>query len=309
MGVSVPITTWLRLLIGDITLSYVSFYYRIDEMQTLSSSLTYFSLGDITYTDESGTPLGAGHPNEFALDVAYSRVLSDHFSGGVSFRYIRSDILNGSPTAQSLPGNSFAADVAFYYHTTWRKHRKDSELSAGINISNIGSKISYDGGNTKEFIPTNLRLGAAYRMELDEYNELMFTADINKLLVPSVLDTTSAETSVISGMFTSFSDAPDGFTEELQEIKVSGGVEYWYNKQFAIRAGYHHENVNKGNRKYATAGVGLRFNIFSIDASYIIPMQANNPLANTIRFSLGFDLSNVGGKGGKSRGRSTHKRR
>ncbi|NPA35320.1 MAG: type IX secretion system outer membrane channel protein PorV [Chlorobi bacterium] len=299
MGASVSFTPWLRELIGDINLSYVSFYYRLDDMQTLSSSLTYFSLGDITYTDETSNVVGTGNPNEFALDVAYSRILSDQFSGGVAFRYIRSDILNGSPTAQSLPGNSFAADIAFYYHTSWKKNRKKSALSAGINISNIGSKISYDGGNTKEFIPTNLRLGAAYSMDIDEYNQVMFTADINKLLVPSVLDTTAAETSVISGIFKSFSDAPGGFSEELQEIRISGGVEYWYNKQFAIRAGYHHENENKGNRKYATAGVGLKFNMFNIDASYIIPMESNNPLANTIRFSLGFDLSQFGSSKGK----------
>ena len=308
MGASIAFTPWLRELVGDINLSYLTYFYRIDKMQVVSSSLTYFSMGDITFNDISGTVQGMGHPNEFAVDVAYSRVLSDHFSGAVVFRYIRSDLFNGGyliSGTELQAGSSFAADVAFYYRTTWGKHGKDSEFSAGINISNIGSKISYDGGNTKEFIPTNLRLGAAYRMRLDEYNELIFTADINKLLVPSIIssptDTTSTNenTSVISGMFNSFSDAPGGFSEELQEIRVSSGVEYWYNKQFAIRAGYHHESANKGNRKYATAGIGLKFNMFNIDASYIIPMQANNPLANTIRITLGFDLSKYGGKGGE----------
>ncbi len=308
MGVSFSFTPWLRALVNDINMYYLSYYYRLDEMQTLSTSLRYFSLGNISFTDEDGNVQFEGKPNEFAFDVAYARVLSDHFSGAVAFRYIRSDMSNGyssSTGAQLQAGNSFAADVAFYYTTTWTSNRKESEFSAGINISNIGSKISYDGGTTKDFIPTNLKLGAAYRIELDEYNEIMFTADINKLLVPSVLsisnDNTGGNdgTSVISGMFTSFSDAPGGFEEELQEIKVSGGIEYWYNKQFAIRAGYHHENQNKGNRKYLTAGLGLKFNVFNIDASYIIPMNANNPLANTIRFTLGFDLSNTGGKGKK----------
>jgi len=320
MGVSFSFTPWLRELVNDINMYYLSYYYRLGDMQTLSASLRYFSLGNISFTDESGNVQFEAKPNEFAFDLAYSRVLSDHFSGAVAFRYIRSDLSNnysspGGGSAQLQAGNSFAADVAFYYRTSWHKNRKESEFTAGINISNIGSKISYDGGTTKEFIPTNLKLGVAYRMELDEYNMIMATVDMNKLLVPSVLslpnDTTATNdnTSVISGMFTSFSDAPGGFSEELQEIRLSGGIEYWYNKQFALRVGYHHENVNKGNRKFATVGLGLKFNIFSIDASYIIPMQANNPLANTIRFSLGFDLSKYGGKGGSvayksNRGRS-----
>ena len=325
MGVSFSFTPWLRELVNDINMYYLSYYYRLGDMQTLSASLRYFSLGNISFTDESGNVQFEAQPNEFAFDLAYSRVLSDHFSGAVAFRYIRSDLSNGysSPGgggAQLQAGNSFAADVAFYYRTSWTNSRKESEFTAGINISNIGSKISYDGGTTKEFIPTNLKLGVAYRMELDEYNELTATVDINKLLVPSELsipnDTTatSDNTSVISAMFTSFSDAPGGFSEELQEIKISGGIEYWYNKQFALRAGYHHENENKGNRKFATVGLGLRFNIFSIDASYIIAMQANNPLANTIRFSLGFDLSKFGGKGSSiayksNRGKSKSKKR
>ena len=313
MGISFSFTPWLRALVNDINMYYLSYYYRIDKMQTISASLRYFSLGDISFTDENGDVQFEASPNEFAFDIAYARVLSDHFSGAVAFRYIRSDLSNGyssSTGAQLQAGNAYAADVAFYYRKIWKKRRKESELTAGINISNIGSKISYDGGNTKEFIPTNLKLGVAYRMEIDEYNQIMFTSDINKLLVPSVLslpndsnETTNSGTSVISGMFTSFSDAPGGVTEELQEIQASGGVEYWYNQVFALRVGYHYENVNKGNRNYATVGLGLKFNIFSIDASYIIPVQANNPLANTIRFSLGFDLSKVGNKKGKKRRR------
>ena len=290
MGASVSFTPWLRELVSDINLSYLTFYYRLDKMQTISTSLTYFSLGNMTFTDEQGNPTSYGHPNEFAIDVAYSRVLSDNFSGGVAFRYIRSDILNGYGEAQSLPGNAFAADIAFYYTNSWKKSRKESEFSAGVNISNIGSKISYDGGNTKQSIPTNLRLGVAYRMEMDEYNEITITSDINRLLVASTLlnDTTQNDGSI-------------SFEDELMKLRISGGIEYWYNKQFAIRAGYHHESADAGNRKYATAGIGLKFNIFNIDASYIIPMQANNPLANTIRFTLGFDLSEFGGKGKKRR--------
>ncbi len=286
MGASVSFTPWLKELVSDINLGYLTYYYRLDKMQTFSASLTYFSLGNMTYTDESGMVSGSGHPNEYSIDVAYARVLSDHFSGGVAFRYIHSDILNGYGDAQSMPGNAFASDIAFYYKTSWKKRRKESELSAGVNVSNIGSKISYDSGNTKQSIPTNLRLGVAYRMELDEYNELTITSDLNRLLVASTqLNDTAQNNGGVS------------FEDELMKVRISGGVEYWYDKQFAIRAGYHHESAEVGNRKYATAGIGLKFNIFNIDVSYIIPMQANNPLANTIRFTLGFDLSEFGGKG------------
>ncbi len=297
MGVSISFTPWLRKLVDDINMSTATFYYRLDKMQTISASLRYFSMGSIDFTDGSGNVQYTGKPNEFAIDGAYSRVLSDKFSGAVAFRYIRSDLTNGySESGDLKAGNAFAADIAFYFRQPMRVNRNDAEFTAGINISNIGSKISYDGVN-KEFIPTNLKIGTGYKMELDKYNDLAFTLDINKLLVPSNQplddngDDPNNDKSVPAAVFGSFSDAPGGFEQELQEITFSLGAEYWYNKQFAIRAGYFHEHENQGNRKFASAGFGLKFNMFTLDASYIIPMVQNNPLANTMRFSLSFDLS------------------
>ncbi len=302
MGAAISFTPWLRKLVDDINMSTATFYYRLDKMQVISASLRYFSMGTIEFTDGIGTPLYSGKPNEFAIDAAYSRVLSDKFSGAVAFRYIRSDLTNGfsSDGGDLKAGNAFAADIGFYFREPMRVNRNDAEFTAGINISNIGSKISYDGIN-KEYLPTNLKLGLGYAMELDRYNSIAFALDFNKLLVPSNqikpedadedwVDP-NEDKSVPAAIFGSFSDAPGGFEQEMQEITFSLGAEYWYNKQFAIRAGYFHEHENQGNRKFASAGFGLKFNMFTLDASYIIPMVQNNPLANTMRFSLSFDLS------------------
>jgi hypothetical protein len=307
-GVALSYTPWLRKLVNDINLYYLTGFKRLDDMQTVSASIRYFSLGDITFMSEDAQPQGNASPNEFAIDAAYSRILSDHFSGAVAFRYIRSDLqMNFSPSSGSetyQAGNSFAADLAFYYQNEIEMGGNDANLSAGINISNIGSKISYDG-NVEQFIPTNLRLGTALKTELDEYNELTIALDFNKLLVPTpdyqeVEENNSVfqsdNVSVISGIFQSFSDAPGGMKEELQEVNISVGAEYLYNKQFAVRAGYFHEHENKGNRKYFTAGVGLKFNMLAIDASYIIPVVQNNPLANTVRFTLALDLDQMIGQ-------------
>jgi hypothetical protein len=304
-GVAMSYTPWLRKLVNDINLYYVTGYKRLDDMQTISASLRYFSLGDITFTSVDAQPQGTVQPNEFAIDAAYSRVLSESFSGSGAFRYIRSDLqlgLSGSSGSETYQaGSSFAADLAFYYQNDIELGSQDSRLAAGINISNIGAKISYDG-NTEQFIPTNLRLGASLTSDMDEYNQLTLTVDLNKLLVPTP-DTAGIETannfyqsdnvSVISGIFQSFSDAPGGMEEELQEINISIGAEYLYNKQFAVRAGYFHEHENKGNRKFFTGGIGVSFNMLNIDASYIIPVVQNNPLANTVRFTLGLDLDQL----------------
>ena len=299
LGVSASFTPWLRQLVNDINMYYLAGFYRLDDMQTVSASLRYFSLGAITFRKDEFDEGYQVKPNEFALDAAYARKLSDKFSGSVAFRYIHSDLSGGMVDDMSA-GNSFAADVSFYY-TSELKMRQPSNLSAGINISNIGSKISYDDGEHKQFIPTNLKLGTAFTTELDKYNSLTFALDLNKLLVPTPqpIDSTQyyseayGDESTISGIFKSFGDAPGGFKEELHEIMISAGIEYWYDKQFAIRAGYFHEHETKGNRKYMTAGVGLKFNVFTIDASYIIPVVANNPLANTIRFSLSYNFSDM----------------
>ncbi len=309
MGVGLSYSPWLRALVNDINLAYLSGYKKIDDQQAISSSLRYFSLGDIVFTDIRGTKLTTQSPNEFAIDFGYSRKLSDIFSGSVAVRYIRSDLTGGQMVngVETRPGNSFAADVAFYWYNEFRANRKDNIFSAGINIQNIGSKISYTDGEVKDFIPTNLMIGASYTTELDDYNSFSFSFEANKLLVPTppkdsttyvdgevILASRASDMSVIKGMITSFYDAPGGFKEEMQEITLAIGVEYWYNKQFAIRGGYFYENENKGNRKYFTAGAGLRMNVFSLDFSYLLPTQRNHPLENTLRFTLSFDIDAFG---------------
>lgn len=299
MGVALSYTPWLRNLVSDINLAYLVGYKRLDDQQTLSASLRYFTLGDISFMSEYGDPTGQINPNEFALDMGYTRLLSDKFSGAVTMRYIRSDLTGGQLVngAESHAGNAFAADVAFYYQNEIRMNRKNSTLSAGINISNIGSKISYTDGETKDFIPTNLKLGMAYKTEMDKYNTITFAFDVNKLLVPTpdtaevdIVTGQSSSKSSIAGIFSSFTDAPGGMKEEFQEITFSVGAEYWYNNQFALRAGYFYEDVNKGNRKFFTAGAGLKMNVFALDFSYLLPVAQNNPLANTLRFTLSFDF-------------------
>lgn len=300
MGIGLSYTPWLRNLVDDINLAYLVGYKRLDDLQTISASLRYFALGDISFMSDVGNFEGQQSPNEFAIDVAYTRLLSDNFSGSVALRYIRSDLTGGQMVngVPSTAGNSYAADIAFYYQNEIRVNRKESTISAGVNISNIGSKISYTDGETKDFIPTNLKLGAGYKTELDRYNTIGFYFDVNKLLVPTPsVDTTDIfgnrygeDKSVISGIFSSFGDAPGGFKEELQEINFSFGTEYWYNEQFALRAGYFYENENKGNRKFITAGAGLKLNVFSLDFAYLIPTERNHPLENTLRFSLSFDF-------------------
>ncbi|HZH73768.1 MAG TPA: type IX secretion system outer membrane channel protein PorV [Mariniphaga sp.] len=306
MGVSLSYSPWLRALADDINLAYLVGYKKLDDVQSISGSLRYFALGDITFRGVTGEFEGTYNPNEFAIDFAYSRLLSDVFSGSVAIRYIRSDIYSGQLVegVETTAGNSYAADVAFYYQNEFRMNRRDNLFSAGINIQNIGAKISYTDEAEKFFIPTNLKLGAAYTTEVDQYNTFTFALEANKLLVPTPLgsDTTAYEEgevisdflgsdkSVIAGMFSSFGDAPGGFKEEMQEITLSAGVEYWYNNQFALRAGYFWEHENKGNRKFLTAGAGFKMNVFALDFSYLLPTQRNHPLENTLRFTLSFDV-------------------
>ncbi len=310
MGVSLSYSPWLRNLVDDMNLAYLVGYKKIDDVQTVSSSLRYFSLGDIMFTSEFGEFMGQQSPNEFAIDLGYSRLLSEVFSGSVTVRYIRSDLTGGQLIngVESKPGNSYAADVSFYYFNEFRANRRDNSFSAGINIQNIGAKISYTDGEVKDFIPTMLKLGAAYTTELDTYNKFTFAFEANKLLVPTPpKDTTlfedgaviypggiNSDKSVIAGVFSSFGDAPGGMKEELQEINLSAGVEYWYNNQFALRAGYFWEHENKGNRKFLTAGAGFRMNVFALDFSYLLPTQRNHPLENTLRFTLSFDVEAFG---------------
>ncbi len=299
MGVGLSYTPWLRNLVSDINLAYLVGYKRLDDGQTLSASLRYFSLGDITFMSEYGDPTGQQSPNEFAFDLGYALKLSDYFAGAVALRYIRSDLTGGQMVngTYTHAGNAYAADISFYYQKEMRNNRKRSTFASGINISNVGSKISYTDGETKDFIPTNMKLGVSYKTEMDRYNTITLTFDANKLLVPTP-DTTKTDIVTgknsnigpIEGIFKSFTDAPGGMSEEFKEITFSAGAEYWYNKQFTIRAGYFYEDVTKGNRKYFTAGAGLKMNVFALDFSYLIPVAQNNPLANTLRFTLSFDF-------------------
>lgn len=292
MGVGVSYTPWLKRLVSDIGLSSLVGYKRLDDLQTVSASLNYFSLGEIFQTDETGGSLGTASPNEFSFDVAYTRLLNENFSGSVALRIINSDF--ALSVDGYYPGFAYAADVAFYFQKEIRMNRKNSVFSSGINISNIGSKISYDKGETKDYIPTNLKIGLGYKTEIDKYNAFSVFVDANKLLVKTPLvgesDEEYSSSSVLSGMFKSFSDSPGGLKEEMQEVSLSVGAEYEYNKQFTIRAGYNHENENKGNRKYATVGAGLKMNVLALDFSYLFSVAQNNPLDNTLRFTLSFDF-------------------
>jgi len=300
-GLGLAFTPWLKQLINDIYLYNLAGVYRIDEMQVVSASIRYFSIGEITYRERHDDPGYQVSPNEFAIDLAYNRKLSEHLSGSVAFRYILSALNQGIQNHGDLqPGNSFGGDISFYYHSSSKLFGQESKISAGINISNIGSKISYNGVD-KEFIPANLRLGATFMTEMDAHNSIAFSLDANKLLVPTPTlsedydrgeeyRTKYNNMGTLKGMWQSFSDAPGGFREEMREINLSGGIEYWYEKQFSIRAGYNHEHKLKGNRKFFTAGVGLKFNMLTLDASYIIAVNQNSPLANTIRVSLGLDF-------------------
>lgn len=303
MGFSIGYSPWLRELVDDIGLSNVVFYKRLDDEQVIGASLRYFSLGNIEFTDNSGTSLGEFQPNEFAIDGTYSRKLSDNFSLAVAGRFIFSNLTLGQDagSSQTRPGTSIAADVGMYYENDVDLGSQDAVFAFGANISNIGAKISYTTDAQQDFIPTNLRLGPTIRMALDSYNEVAFSLDINKLLVPTppvmdpdnnneVLEGMDNDVSVVTGIFQSFYDAPGGFNEELRELSFAFGTEYWYDETFALRAGYFYEDDTKGGRKYVTMGAGLRYNVFALDFSYLVPTGVQSPLDNTLRFSLYFDF-------------------
>jgi hypothetical protein len=310
MGVSISYTPWLRKLVPDINLAYVSFYNKLKGDQTIGASLRYFSLGDITFTDNVGTEIGQFNPSEFAIDIAYARLLSENISGGIALRYINSNLTGGFQVENNATkaGQSVAADISATFRKEMEVGKKDAVFGFGLNISNIGAKISYTETGRKDFIPINLRLGPSLKLKLNEYNDITFLIDFNKLLVPTppiynpdsiingeqqILFGKNPDVSVASGIFNSFSDAPDGFGEELNEINIAGGLEYWYDNQFAFRAGYFYEHESKGNRKYFTLGAGLKYNVFGIDFAYLIPTDQRNPLENTLRFSLIFDFNSL----------------
>ena len=307
-GVSLNYTPWLRQLVNDMDLAYMAGYYRIGDYSAVSGSLRYFSLGEVimgsSITADDGMTI---KPYELSLDVAYSLMLSEKFSLAAGVRWIYSD-LTYDYSEDTSPGSAFAADIALYYQNYINLGSRECQLGLGMNISNIGSKISFGGDDRSEFIPTNLRLGASLMVPIDDYNRFTIAADANKLLVPTYPKINEGEStsdyedrvqreyydvSSISGIFKSFSDAPGGFSEELQEIQWSVGAEYIYHDQFSIRAGYHHESENKGNRKYFTVGAGFRMSVFSLDAGYVIATAKSNPLDQTLRFSLTFDMDGI----------------
>jgi len=310
VGFAVSYVPWLRALVPDINLSYLAGYKKLNNNQTIAMELRYFTLGDITFTDVIGNNLGQYKPSEFAIASAYSRKLSDLFSLAISGRYIYSNLTGGQSAGgiTTNAGQSIAADVAGYYKKTVRIAKKDMDLAFGANISNIGSKISYTETSTRDFIPINLRLGTALSTKIDDYNKISFAFDINKLLVPTppiYNDSIDGQidfgqdpnVSVVSGIFQSFGDAPGGFNEEMHEINFSIGTEYWYADQFAVRAGYFNEHDTKGGRKFFTFGSGVKYNVFALDFSYLInasrAINGNNPLANTMRFTLIFDFGEM----------------
>ena len=297
VGFAFSYTPWLSQLVEDINLFYMVGYWKPgqDDNQAFSASIRYFSLGDVTLRETETGPTFTANPNEFAVDLAYSRKLSENFSASVGFRFIRGDlnIPVRDASERSYPATAFAADVSAFYTTPITMSTGDANLAFGLNISNIGNKISYDDGDTKNFLPTNFRLGGSFDIPFDNYNRLSVNADINKLLVVARGSYTGAEyeeMTMLSSIFNSFGDAPGGFKEEMQEIMWSAGLEYSYNKQFFVRAGYFNEHEKKGGRKYFTMGAGFKLNVFQLDAGYVIATTPSNPLDKTLRFSLSFDL-------------------
>ncbi len=318
-GFSISYTPWLHALVNDINLAYISGYKKLNNDQAIAGSLLYFSLGNIDFTNEGGDKYATFNPNEWALDLAYARKLGEKISGGIALRYIYSNLTGGvaisNGTINTHAGTTVAADISGYYRTDLDLSDKKSLLALGLNISNIGGKVSYTDTKTKDFIPTNFRFGSNLKVDLDQYNSIAFGADFNKLLVPTppvyakdasgnfIIDANGnkeiaagkdlTNISVPSALFSSWSDAPAGFPEEIKEFTYSIGAEYWYDKQFAMRAGYFHEASTKGNRKFFTVGAGIRYNVFGFDFAYLIPTTQRNPLENTLRFTLLFDFDGI----------------
>jgi hypothetical protein len=310
-GIGLSYTPWLKDLgLNDVFLATASGYYKFDDLQAISASIRYFSLGDIQFTDNLGNDLNIFRPREYGIDVGYSRRLSDKIGVGVTLKYIYSNLAGNFASGSNAykPGTSVAGDLAFYYDG---KSEVGTGWSFGATASNLGAKIAYtDNADQKDFIPANLSLGTAYTKVIDDQNKIGFGLDINKLMVPTPPNKDDSQAleayrkqSVVSSWFTSFSDAPGGFEEELQEFQISVGGEYWYNEQFSFRAGYFYENKHKGNRRYFTMGVSAKYNIFTLHFSYLLPSGSGvnrNPLSNTLRFTLLFDLDaqNAGSSSG-----------
>lgn len=327
LELSLSYSPWLRQLVNDMSLAYLSGYKRISKRQTVGGSLRYFTLGNITFTDEVGTVIRDFKPNEFALDMSFGQQFSEKLSGGIAARFVNSNLTGGTNVlgAESKPGRAVAVDISvFYTNPKLKIGGKDTRLNLGADISNIGNKMRYTNSDQRDFIPTNLKLGTAVTVTLDQYQEITMALDFNKLLVPtppryaatgdSILLGMDPDVGTATGMIQSFYDAPgnvdnegnpiagSAFKEELREINIGGGFEYWYDKQFAFRTGYFYENYTKGNRQFITLGAGLKYQVINIDMSYLISTTQQNPLANTLRFTLRFA---VGAGGGRSEDETT----
>jgi len=299
-GFSASYSPWLKSLVPDINLAYLSGYYKLDDRSMLGSSMRFFSLGEIQYIDNNQQDMGIYNPYELAFDVTYARKFGESFSLGTALRYIYSNLSSGQVSGGQLtsPGRAVAVDVSAYYKKPTFFLGSDAIVSGGINISNVGTKMSYSEGATKTFLPTNLKIGAASTFLIDDYSQFTFALDLNKLLVPTqpiyengkIIAGRDPDRSVPSGIFGSFSDAPGGFKEEMKEINIAAGIEYWYNQQFAFRTGYFFENPKKGNRRYLTLGAGLKYNVFNMDFAYVVANVQKSPLANTLRFTLLFNF-------------------
>lgn len=303
-GIGATYTPWLKDLVNDVYLASLSGYYKLDDQQAITGSVRYFSLGNITFTDNLGNDFGSFRPREFGVDVGYSRKLSDKSGVGIALKYINSNLAGGTTVGSTTykAGGSVAADLAYYHDG---KKASGSGWAWGAVLSNLGSKISYtDNADAKDFIPANLGLGLNYTSKFNDNNSISFGVEANKLLVPTPPAEGDAQgladyrtKSVIGSWFSSFGDAPGGFGEEIKEFQWSLGAEYWYNNQFALRAGYFYENKDKGNRRYFTTGLGLKYNVFGFNFAYLVPTGSGvtrNPLSNTLRFSVLFDLDGAG---------------
>ena len=325
LSIGLAYSPWLRKLVPDMNIAYLAVSKRVSSKSTVAGSLRYFNLGDINFRGDNNEDLGTYRPNEFAIDLCYSRKLGDYLSAAVAGRFIYSNLTQGVKN-YSTPAWSVAADIGVYYQRPIYMGSVDGEFSWGVAITNMGSKMNYSDANSKsDFIPTNLRLGPTLKINIDEFNSIALSVDINKLLVPTppeyayYTDSLGVQhpaydsngnriiekgmdpnVSVVQGMIQSFYDAPGGFSEELKEFTLSVGAEYWYNKVFAVRAGFFHEAKMKGNRRYLTFGAGLRYNVFALDVSYLVPVNnsatsGTNPLEGTLRFNLAFNINKWGG--------------
>jgi hypothetical protein len=316
IGFSLSYTPWLAKIINDMSLTYLSGYYKINREQSVAISMNYFDLGDIQFTDNQGQDLQNFNPREFAFSGSYARLLTDDMSVGITMKYILSNLTGNvfNSTNDAQAGQSLAVDIGWY----WNKDiGQKSNLALGATITDIGNKITYSQETQRNFIPTTLRVGSAYKLGLDPYNSLTFALDFNKLMVPSppvyevdengnfvrdqdgnlvIARGKDPNRSLFSGMFGSFTDAPDGASEEFKEVMISSGIEYWYKDLFAVRTGYFWEHYDKGDRKYFTMGLGLRYNVFGIDFAYLVPQRREHPLAETLRFTLHFNFDNKQGE-------------